>query len=173
MKPDRMLSRFLTLSQHYITEMDAYTWDEFNRKPSKDSWSLGEMYSHVINTGFLQMQSLHACLHGPENREAKKTTVGKIVYLIGGIPPIRAKVPKSAEGTASVPADKQELIDNMAKLRRQMEEALPLVLGASPDRKVEHPYFGYINAKEWYHHIVMHVAHHLRQKRRVDAFLKR
>ncbi|MFC4101298.1 DinB family protein [Paenibacillus xanthanilyticus] len=173
MKPDRIYARFLTLSQHYMTELDTYAWEAFNRKPSADSWSLGEMYSHIINTGFLQMQSLHACLQAPENREAKKTSAGKLVYLIGCIPPVRAKVPKSAEGTASVPADKQELIDNMAQLRRQMEEALPLVKVASPNRKVEHPYFGYINALEWYHHIVMHVAHHLRQKKRIDAFLKR
>ncbi|MFB9328348.1 DinB family protein [Paenibacillus aurantiacus] len=138
MKPDRILARFQTLSQHYISEMDKYTWEEFNRKPAKDSWSLGEMYSHVINTGFLQMQSLHASLQAPDNPSAKKTIVGKIVYLIGGIPPIKAKVPKSAEGTASVPASKQELIVNMASLRRQMEEALTLVKGASLDRKVEH-----------------------------------
>lgn len=173
MKPDRILARFQTLSQHYIIEIDKYAWEQFNRKPSPESWSLGEMYSHVINTGFLQMQSLHACLQAPANRSAKKTIVGKIVYLVGGIPPVKAKVPKSAEGTASVPGSKQELIDGMARLRRQMEEALPLVKDASPDRKVEHPYFGYINAKEWYHHIVMHVAHHLRQKKRIDAFLNK
>jgi hypothetical protein len=36
---------------------------------------------------------------------------------------------------------------------------------------VKHPYFGYINAQEWYHHIVMHFAHHLRQKKRLDEFI--
>lgn len=97
-----------------------------------------------------------------ENPHAKNTLTGRVVYFVGRIPPIKAKVPPSAEGTARPPESKEELAQKMTVLQKQMEEALPDVKAASPHRKVEHPYFGYIHAKEWYHHIVMHMAHHLR-----------
>ncbi|MBB3110080.1 hypothetical protein FHS18_002147 [Paenibacillus phyllosphaerae] len=171
MHPEMILKQFQCLSQHYMEEMKKYTWEDFNRKPSAASWSLGEMYTHVIETGYLQMKSLLACLEVPENHALKKTFAGKVVYFIGGIPPIKAKVPPSAEGTAYPPSSREELIKKMNVLEQQMEQALPIVMGASPDRKIEHPYFGYINAREWYYHILMHVKHHLRQKKRIDSFL--
>ncbi|WP_438444487.1 DinB family protein [Gorillibacterium sp. sgz5001074] len=171
MHPERIWTRFQDLARHYRKEMERYTWEEFNRKPSAASWSLGEMYEHVIETGYLQLDSLHACLREPENRTAQKTAVGRLVYFLGSIPPVKAKVPPSAEGTARPPASKEELLRKMDVLQRRMEETLPLVSSASPYSKIRHPYFGFINAKEWYHHLVMHMAHHLRQKKRLDRFL--
>lgn len=63
----------------------------------------------------------------------------------------------------------ETLADNyMSEMEKYTWDALSIVSSTSPDRKINHPYFGYINAHEWYHHIVMHVAHHLRQKKRLD-----
>jgi hypothetical protein len=38
--------------------------------------------------------------------------------------------------------------------------------------KSRHPGLGYFNAGEWLRFIEMHMRHHLRQKERIDAFLK-
>jgi DinB superfamily len=171
METKEILEKYEELAGYYMDELDKYSWELFTLKPSATEWSLGEMYNHLIETGFLQLASLQACATAPENRKLKKTWVGKWVYMTGAIPPIKAKVPPSAEHTSQQPRSREELRQKLEQLSAQMKAIAPSIDSISPDRKVKHPYFGYINAQEWYYHIVMHFAHHLRQKKRLDEFI--
>ncbi|MGM9925642.1 MAG: hypothetical protein ACI35R_15460 [Bacillus sp. (in: firmicutes)] len=46
--------KFNKVAQTYLRELDQYTYEQFTQKPAPDAWSLGEMYNHVIDTGYRQ-----------------------------------------------------------------------------------------------------------------------
>ncbi|UHA75578.1 DinB family protein [Paenibacillus sp. 481] len=171
MKQKRILGQFLSIMQQYEHALDTYTFEQLVKKPSAQQWSLGEMYNHIIETGLLQIAALKKCVDAPKMPGATKTWKGKVVFMLGSIPPIRAKVPESAEHTAFQPTSKEELKERLQAFAQEMRDLAPQLEKIDSDRKVEHPYFGHINAIEWYDHILMHVRHHLRQKKRLDAWL--
>lgn len=150
-----------------------YSEEDFKRKPSEDSWSIGQVYVHLIyGTLRFQIKEIEKCMANNDNEHGKKTMPAKITFLIKSFPPIKIKVPPSKEYTPPQPENKDGVIKNIAVLKGKIKELAEAIDKSQNKGKTKHPAFGYLNAVEWYALVGMHFKHHKAQKKRIDAFLK-
>ena len=157
----------------YFEKLDGYSEEQFLQKPNENSWSLGQIYVHVIlaNDHFFLKQA-DKCLNKEETKNGRgKNLAGKVIFLINGFPNIKFKMPKSVE----VPPRQPESI---ASIREKLNASLEQVKTIEnrldeydTDEKTRHPAFGYMNAGEWYRFSEIHFRHHLRQLKRIEKIV--
>lgn len=165
--------KILSLINHWQKELENYNDEQFLRKPNEDAWSIGQVYAHLLNAAKnLQIKNINLCAEGKgEEVKGGKTIPGKLSFLLGMFPPVRIKVPASAEYTPKQPAGKEEVFSQFGELKTLIENIVHVVEKSSASIKTKHPALGYLNAYEWFRIMEMHLKHHLRQKNRLNKFL--
>lgn len=173
MAPKEVLENFERTAQIWIGALGSYTIAQFTRKPDEESWSIGQVYTHLLNqANYFQLGMLEQCVVGemePTGEEMEER--GKMIFSMGSFPPIQIKVPPSSAYTPPQPVSIEEVRASLSNLIIRMRITAPLIRQADPKRKARHPAFGMMNAEEWFTLIEMHFRHHLRQKERLDAWL--
>lgn len=156
-----------------MENLDKYTDEQFLLKPSEESWSVGQVYEHLIRaTEFLHFVQIKQCLQmNGSDAAGEKNIKGKISYTLGMFLPVKIKVPPTPGYTPPQPKSKRDVEERIKNLLPLLKEFLPLLETANPNNKTAHPGLGYLNAQEWFQIIGMHFHHHLRQKSRLDKFL--
>ncbi|MGG4145175.1 DinB family protein [Paenibacillus algorifonticola] len=175
------LNQFEPLKAQYERELELFTLEQLQKKPSEAEWSIGQVYVHLINSAiYMQLSSAEQCLSGEspasdspsdstsEMKERKERK--NAIYAEGSLPPIRIHVDPSPGYTPIQPSSKEELVQGMGEVLRRMKELEPALAGAPEHRTIPHPGFGDMNAKEWFLLIEMHFRHHLRQLERLKPF---
>lgn len=167
-----ILQQFEEAANRYLTDLDHYSAEQFSRKPAPDHWSLGQMYNHLLKTGFsMQLQAIETCRTEETSVGGAKKDMGKKIFAAGQFPPIQIKLPKSTEHTPPAPESTEEVKQRLLLLIEKVKEVETQLDQIDPERKVAHPRLGYLNALEWFQLIAMHFSHHLRQKERLDQFI--
>jgi len=165
--------QFEHIADRWISDIDKYTDEQFLKKPDEHQWSIGQVYVHLIqsaNSFHLKQIQLCAERKGKELSGGKKVP-GRISFTLGMFPPVRIHVPPSPSYTPGQPADKNEVRRQLQELKQTMKDHLSKAERAPLLQKTEHPAFGYLNAREWFHLVLMHFRHHRRQQARVNTFL--
>lgn len=154
-------------------ELDNYSMEKLIKTPSQDSWSLGQVYNHLINTSLnFHLKQIEKCTISTENQSKNKSMKGVVAYcILGSFPPIKVKVPPSDFYTSKQPSSKQEILDGLSLVKRKMGEMYLILDKTKKQGKTPHPAFSFLNGNEWFKLIEMHFRHHLRQKKRLDNFL--
>ena len=70
------------------------------------------------------------------------------------------------------PCNKEELMSDLLHLKEEMNHAALFISETPFKGKTKHPGLHYFSAPEWLQFAEMHLRHHLRQKKRIDAYLK-
>jgi hypothetical protein len=173
--PSTTFERFQRVATLWIDALDRYTPEQLAMKPADGGWSMGQIYNHLIQTALgMQFREIDACLNGNGTAGGRKTLPGRMTFAIGSLPPIRIKGMQSREYTpeptsdvAGLRREMRGLIDQMRVVAGKLEKA-----GRATGKvRRNHPALGMLNAAEWYRLVEMHHRHHLRQKRRLEAFL--
>ncbi len=169
---EKMYHRFIELMKPWEKALDEYSMEELMRKPGSESWSMGQLYMHLVpGTLGYHVPAFEQALNSSEGKRKRKNFKGIMVfYLIKGFPPKKIKVPPSDTYTPKQPQSKEALKEGMAELKQKMK-SLSGRFAMDKGGKVQHPALGYLNAKEWYKLIVYHFEHHLLQKKALDEFL--
>jgi hypothetical protein len=168
-----VFDKYLKIADIWKLELDRYSDEQFILKPSLESWSIGQVYEHlVIGALNYHIKQIEQCLLSDANQKEGKTFPGKLMFSINAFPPVRIKVPPSPTYTPKQPESKQELKAGMKLLQYKLQSLSGEIDNAIHFGKTKHPALGYLGAKEWYQLIVMHFRHHLQQKKRIDLFLK-
>ena len=172
--PSENFSKFESLVQIWQNELNKYTEEQFLRKPNHDKWSIGQVYMHLFQSAkFFHIKQIEQCiLRQGTTINGAKTKKGKVVFALGMFLPIRVKVPPSPQYTPVQPKNKEDVSEKLNQIIIEMKNILQTVEQSPLESKTAHPAFGYLNAREWYQIIPMHFHHHLRQKTRLDKFLR-
>lgn len=173
MNNQKTLAKTLENIDSWKASLNEYDFDQLLKKPSSESWSIGQVYMHLINStlGF-HLKQMDACLQSDANHSEKKTFEGFLAYrILGGFPPIKIKVPPSELYTPKQPESKEQIASGLEEVEEALKKRLPLLAQAKYQGKTQHPGLGYMNAREWFQLVEMHFRHHLRQKSRLDDFL--
>ncbi|ANY70663.1 hypothetical protein BBD42_09720 [Paenibacillus sp. BIHB 4019] len=176
------IKQFEPLKEQYERELELFTLEQLQQKPTEQEWSIGQVYVHLINSAlYMQLSSAEQCLSGESSAsgspsdstsEMKEMKERKnAIYAEGSLPPIRVHVDPFPGYTPIQPGSKEELIQGMAEVLRRLKELEPAVAQAPEHRTVPHPGFGEMNAKEWFLLVEMHFRHHLRQLERLKPFV--
>jgi len=159
-----ILTQFEKTVGIWLASLDHYSEEQFIRKPDADSWSIGQVYNHLVSGARLyHIQQIVQCLESKETeKKAEKKFPGKLTFFLGSLLPVRIKVPPSDTYTPKQPANKEAMKKGFEKLMRMMRETAQNLSGASEIPTANHPAFGALNAREWFQLIEMHFRHHLR-----------
>jgi DinB superfamily len=173
MNANKHLSHFQNVVTTWEKDLDKYTLEQLLIKPAADSWSMGQVYNHLISaTLFFHLKQVETCLASNENADKSKNFKGFLTYnVLGKMPPIKIKVPPSDAYTPKQPESLEAIKKGLTKVQERMKETATILQSKSSTGKTAHPGLSYLNAEEWYRLVGMHFTHHLRQKETLDAML--
>lgn len=160
-------------SSIFIEAINHYSDKDFEHKQAEDIWSLGQMYDHLYSSGiYFFLANINRCLEKRKgSEEAEPNDAGKYVLAQNAIPPNKYIRP----GTGKTPDPESK---GIAFYQKVFPELIDSLLAKEPDLakdeglyRTEHPFFGFLNAKEWYQSTEIHLRHHLRQKAELDVYI--
>lgn len=169
------LQEFERTVQRYLNELENLDMEQLLKKPSEEEWSIGQMIIHLINSAqFMHLRNVDLCLTGNDSdlsQSGEKTENGKAAFELGSFPPIRIKVPASPQYTPQQPDRKEQLTEGIINVVERMKRTEANLSQTPEQKKLDHPGFGALNAKEWFLLVEMHFRHHLLQLDRLKCEL--
>jgi len=134
---------------------------------------MGQVYTHLIlaNDKFF-IKNAELCLNKEgEIKKGGKNKWGRLLFFLGGFPPMKFKMPGSVTVEPRPPENIEYIRNKLTNAISKVNELSSRIVEYNPAIKIKHPAFGYLNAKEWFRMNEMHFRHHLRQKKRLETFL--
>jgi hypothetical protein len=154
----------------WIKELDSYSFEQLCAKPSPESWSLGQVYVHVIEATHYFIKQINICATSDNNMNEEAFPAAKTMFLKNDFPDLRLEGPPSNASTVQ-PASKEQILTGLMNLKEDLHKAETLVATSTGKGKTRHFGLNYFSAEEWLQFAEMHMRHHLRQKKRIDEFL--
>ena len=155
----------------WIKSLEQSSAAQLFAKPAANSWSLGQVYMHLIEATNFYLEQIHICLETRDHLLEKMTPAAEILFRNNRFPDEIIEGPPSNDDTPQ-PISKEVLMQDLLQLKATINR-LGILISESPVQgKTKHPGLHYFNAAEWFQFAEMHFRHHLRQKERIDAFLK-
>ena len=164
---------FPTFNQTIDTWIEAlryYSLEDLTVQPSPGSWSMGQLYNHLINETRYYISRIDVCISSNRNAGKEMSDEGKTMFRNNSFPNARL-IGALSHSSIPQPGSKQELIEQVIALRKAVNEKAILMEKTVFNGKAKHPGLDYLNASEWIQFADMHMRHHLRQKKAIDAFL--
>lgn len=146
--------------------------DLLQYKPDEESWSLGQVYHHLIDgTRIYQFVKIDRCLAREPDEQKTKTEAGEKVLQNGAFPSAKIEVAvKDYEPECM--ADPAFIKEELGKMVEEYNEYAGKVAAATSYGKARHGILGYLDADEWLRLVEMHFRHHIRQKEALrDAYI--
>jgi hypothetical protein len=155
----------------WIAALEQYDISQLYAKPAAASWSLGQLYLHLMQDTNFYLEQIKICISTNDNAMEEASTFAKAIFLNNDFPDEQIE---GAPSNAAIPqpGSREELLNGLMALKHEMNEAAVLISKSSFKGKTKHPGLNYFNAAEWLQFAEMHFRHHLRQKKRIDDFLK-
>jgi hypothetical protein len=155
----------------WIKAVEQNNFDQICTKPSPTSWSLGQVCMHLIEATHYYLEQTNVCLSSNDHVLEEMTPEAKTMFRNNEFPDELIEGPPSNANTPQ-PESKEELLHSLLKLKEEINRVAILISTSTSKGKTKHPGLHYFNAKEWLQFADMHLRHHVRQKKRIDAFLK-
>jgi hypothetical protein len=155
----------------WIEALVNYDYSQLTARPSPGSWSIGQVYMHLLDDTSYYLAQIQVCVTNNDCESEQATPAGKTMLFNNDFPdellegsPANAHMPQ--------PESVAQLLKDLLNLKAEMDNTAVLVSQSSFHGKAKHPGLGYFSAHEWLQFAEMHLRHHLRQKKRIDAFLE-
>lgn len=165
--------RYSDAANYWLDEIDNYSESDFLKNPTADSWSVGQVYIHLIlgSDHFFIANSAACQLGKGDLKKGGKNKYGALIFFLKRFPPMKFNLPKS--GVQPREPESIEYVRNkLIKTIEKIQQTAGSLNGFDTKMKIKHPGFGYLNAEEWLQLNEFHFKHHIRQKNQLDKFLK-
>ncbi|MEJ7680619.1 MAG: DinB family protein [Segetibacter sp.] len=167
----KMLRAFNHTIDIWINELEQYDFLQLGAKPSPKSWSLGQVYMHLIDDTTYYIEQIKICVSTNDNVIEEASPGAKTMFLNNDFPD---EIIEGAPANFYIrqPDNKEQLMRCLMNLKDEINN-VEILISKSPFKgKTKHPGLNYFNANESFRFAEMHFRHHLRQKKRIDDFLK-
>ena len=156
----------------WIKTLGQFSLEELITQPGPDTWSIGQLYNHLIlDTSYFLDQAV-ICASSNNHALEEMSPVAKSFFQNQSFPDKR--IPGSpTHMDIPQPVNKEFLMDSLLDLKNKLAQTQAMVANTAYKGKTNHPGLGYFNATEWLQFAEMHFQHHIRQKKRIDIFLKK
>jgi hypothetical protein len=171
MNTKTLCEKFNQTIDTWIGELARYDYHQLCLQPSPDSWSMGQLYQHLIEETAFYFRQVEICQSNDENEFESMTDNAKDWLQKNSFPDKKLAGPPGLQSPAN-PGSKKQLLEDMNGLKALINEKGEKLSENVYKGKTKHPGFNYLNAAEWYQYAAMHFRHHLRQKERLDEFLR-
>jgi len=175
MTTQEIYDKTVAVLEQYIQALDSYTEEAFSKKPNEESWSVGQVYQHLLESSeHYFTYKIYNCLQKEKGTEEEGlTAIGEQIFEKGSFPPIQIKTPDKIKPIDAPKAKpKAHYAEKFEELKEHWKKLLPLVQANDGKFRTKHPAFGFLNAHEWFYTHEMHLKHHLLQIGRLKEFLQ-
>jgi hypothetical protein len=173
MKPNTELPQlwqFDATVQQWIGQLDDYTLEMLCRPPRAGSWSLGQVYIHIIDdTGWFAGQ-MKGALQSRVDGDKTMHPDARAMFDRNGFPDVAIQGP-ATDTYIPQPQSKEELARRFAAIKTEVDALFHDFDPAVSTGKTRHPGLHFFSPLEWLQFAEMHMRHHLRQKKRIDEVL--
>lgn len=169
MSAEDTYKKLLPLSKYWLKELDFYGANQFKKKVTPTSWTIGQLYDHLlIYSQEVHLKAIQECLQTKDAAAKKegKSLKGFIQFTIGSYLPLKHKSNPYKE--PSQPLSTEKVKDDFYRFLKVVYKVAKEIDYKKPTKKVKHPTLGYLSAEEWFQLIEMHFRHHVRQKKKLD-----
>ncbi|MBL7856353.1 MAG: DinB family protein [Cyclobacteriaceae bacterium] len=156
---------------HWMTELQQYSFQQLCFKPNAESWSLGQVYMHLIHETKYYILQMEACLDNTENADATMDQQARIMFQNDAFPNERILGDPVSAGNIPQPSSTVKLQQDLIALKVELNDVADRITECSFTGKTQHPGLGYFSAVEWLQYAAMHWRHHEHQKKRIDHLL--
>jgi hypothetical protein len=154
----------------WINALDQYDAGQLLARPDPGSWSIGQVFMHLVSETQHYFGQIDICLRSDLHSSDEMKERARAMFAQNALPDMLIKGnPVTAENLQQ-PAGKQELLNDMLSLKRQMNVLWQRMQTEKGRGRTAHPGLGYFNALDWFRFAEMHMRHHLRQKNRIDIY---
>jgi hypothetical protein len=168
--PTKGIKEFDQAIDHWIQQLDHYSWSQLSAKPSPSSWSIGQIYVHLIEATHFFVKQINIATSSNDNIDGEAYPQAKAMFNNDALPDVLLDGPPSNALTPQ-PESKDRLLAGLEQLKIEVRTAKQGIEKSTFKGKTKHFGLGYFTATEWLHFAEMHMRHHLRQKKRLDAYL--
>lgn len=155
----------------WISELDRFDLAHLLLKPDSGSWSLGQLYNHIIDDTGWFIGQLEISLADTVNRNVPMSEAAKTLFTNGSFPNQRIQGDPLSVEKVKQPKSIEELRTGLEQLKFNTNVIWSKMKNMQQFGKSEHPGLGFFNCFEWLQYSEMHMRHHLRQKERIERFL--
>ncbi|MBE7174445.1 MAG: DinB family protein [Williamsia sp.] len=155
----------------WVDLVNKYSLNILLKKPSSESWSLGQVIMHIDTETNFYITQIETCLYSIENSHESMTDDAKTMFGQNSFPPVKIKRDDSLSQHYPQPESLDDLYSRMKILKKKLNSLVVKIETNNPKGKTRHPGLGYFNAKQWLQFSEMHMRHHLKQKDRIETEL--
>lgn len=164
---------FSKTADTWIGYLNNYPWPKMLLKPDPSSWSLGQVYMHLIEETNWYFDQAMACFGNSDFIDGETKEAGIEMLKNNSFPNIIVKGDPLISENVPQPLDKASIIAGFNKLKQRASLIEEKITQHFVHGKSAHPGLGYFTPAQWLQYSEMHLRHHLRQKQRIDLFLSR
>lgn len=155
----------------WIDLANKYKFHTLLKKPSDESWSLGQVAMHIETETNFYITQIEICLHSSANSTESMTDDAKKIFEHNSFPNIKIRRDDTLSQHYPQPQSKDDLYSRINKLKERLNSLLIKIEASNSKGKTRHPGLGYFNAEQWLRFAEMHMRHHLRQKDSIETEL--
>ena len=148
----------------WINALATYSFHQLCIQPAPGSWSIGQLYTHLVTDGNYYLEQMNICLSTNNHAEEKLSPAAEIIFLNQQLPdeliegsPSNAFIPQ--------PESKEQFEESFLKWKDDMNGMAIRITSGTFKGKTKHPGLNYFSAAEWFLFAEMHLRHHLRQRK--------
>ena len=160
----------------WLDDLETMEDDLMMVKPSKNSWSMAELYDHVMRVGrTYQIPNLKQSITAAAKTKKRKNLAGVAIFNLKVRKNIKMRMenfPKPlVESFTPEKRSKSDLIKDFKLFIEEINDLEEILIKSTKKNKQYHPMFGDINTKEWFALIELHIWQHDKQKKSIKDFL--
>lgn len=166
-KTDIIFQQFNKTIEQWITYLNDYTLEMLCHQPQLESWSLGQLYVHIIDDTRYFVDQMKAALADDIHSEKEMHADARIMFANNAFPDMRLTGP-STDQDIRQPQSKEEVEQGLTAIKAEVSTLYTYFDFSHATGKSAHPGFDFFTAAEWLQFAEMHMRHHFRQKQRID-----
>lgn len=167
------MAAFKKRSEKWYLDLQNYNQQKLYQKPSSDQWCLAELFDHIIRVAYTyQIPNFKKCINRDIKKGNAKNGIAYLIFNLHIIPyrTIRMESfpPTIAKKFTPEILERDSLEEKFRIFITEINANGTLLKQADASIKHSHPFFGMINASEWFSLVEIHMRHHERQKKRLE-----
>ncbi|HEY0612234.1 MAG TPA: DinB family protein [Chitinophaga sp.] len=162
-----VFAQFNDTIDQWIAYLNDYTLEQLCRQPEPGSWSIGQVYVHIIDDTSYFVEQIATALLSTANSDKEMHKNAKFIFGNKGFPDMQIQGP-ATNTPIRQPQTKEELRQGLTAIKAKVNQLSTSFDFSQSNGKTEHPALWFFSATEWLQFAEMHMRHHIRQKKRID-----
>lgn len=168
--PLQIIKQFNGTINQWLAYLNDYTLEELHMQPQPRSWSVGQVYTHIISETEYFISQAKECLTHNNDSDKQMHAHAVAMFAANSFPDIKIEGPATGKQIPQ-PPNKEDITKALHLLLQEANEVYSKLILSNATGKTRHPGLLYFNGAEWLQFADMHMRHHIEQKERIDTEL--